>query len=479
MTEKQESSKEKYLKLFQEFRASRKLSDLENIYKLLEENKSNILDDNIIPFQFSNDLIWFLSNNIIDLKIQTDIFKLYIDYFFTFKLKPENLMKLTLLDQIFKYESFLYKTTADTKDFECFIKKYFDKFFPKKKKLKIEPGVVMDVFIKEKDLLGDPFYGWTQIPVKRIENNYVIFNDYDDENKEIKILMDSYEIQEKNRFISEEEMKWREGLKGGDKIDFLNNKKLWVEADLKNVLNNNAIISPLGGVEGDNVIRSIFSPLIKPLNSFSIKFDESEINYFPFLNYNTLFSKFNYFLPIPKINEGQESMFLIPNNIIPYHCLLFYDIFNYFINKLVSCKYFDDENEENIAYEYIYKILDILNKGFEILNQLFFRKYFNEIIFPKVKKILLKISVDKKKNLSKIMITKILEISQKFIEMNSYIFQQPRIILEFSLKFGFNCFKESENLEKRLIGLNSILNGLKCLYFYQNNKIYTETAARL
>ena len=474
MTEKQESSKEKYLKLFQEFRASRKLSDLENIYKLLEENKSNILDDNIIPFQFSNDLIWFLSNNIIDLKIQTDIFKLYIDYFFTFKLKPENLMKLTLLDQIFKYESFLYKTTADTKDFECFIKKYFDKFFPKKKKLKIEPGVVMDVFIKEKDLLGDPFYGWTQIPVKRIENNYVIFNDYDDENKEIKILMDSYEIQEKNRFISEEEMKWREGLKGGDKIDFLNNKKLWVEADLKNVLNNNAIISPLGGVEGDNVIRSIFSPLIKPLNSFSIKFDESEINYFPFLNYNTLFSKFNYCLPIPKINEGQESMFLIPNNIIPYHCLLFYDIFNYFINKLVSCKYFDDENEENIAYEYIYKILDILNKGFEILNQLFFRKYFNEIIFPKVKKILLKISVDKKKNLSKIMITKILEISQKFIEMNSYIFQQPRIILEFSLKFGFNCFKESENLEKRLIGLNSILNGLKCLYFYQNNKIYNE-----
>ena len=474
MTEKQETPKEKYTKIIQEFRSSKTLLNLQNIYKDLQENKSNLLDDNIIPFQFSNDLIWFLSNNIIDLEIQMNIFKLYIDSFFTFKLKPENLQKLTLFDQIFKYDSFLYKTTADTKDFECFIKKYFDKFFPKKKKLKIEKGVVMDVFIKEKDLMGDIFYGWTQIPVKRIENNYVIFNDYDDENKEFKFLMDSYEIQEKNRFISEEEMKWRNEIKRGDKVDFLNNMRLWVEADIINVLNNNVVLNPLGGVQGDNTIRSIYTPLIKPLHSFSFKYDETEMNYFPFLNFNSSFSKFNYCLPRPKVIEGHDGNFLIPNNILPYHCLLFYDILNYYINKLVQCKYFEDDNEENITIEYIYKILDILNKGFEILNQLFFGNYFNEIIFPKVKNILLKISLDKKKNISKIMVTRILEISQKFIEMNSYIFQQPKIVLEFTLKFGFNCFKESENLEKRLIGLNSILSGLRSLFFFQNNKIYNE-----
>ncbi len=49
----------------------------------------------------------------------------------------------------------------------------------------------MDVFIEEKDLVGDTFYGWTQLPIKRIEKNYVIFNDYDDKNKELQILIDS------------------------------------------------------------------------------------------------------------------------------------------------------------------------------------------------------------------------------------------------------------------------------------------------
>ena len=153
---------------------------------------------------------------------------------------------------------------------------------------------MFDVFISEKDLSGDLFYGWTQLPIKRIENNYVIFNDYDDENKELKFLMDSYEIQAKNTFVTEEEMNWRNELKRGKKIDFLNNRRLWVEADVLNVLSNNAIISVIGGVQGDNIIRSIYSPLIRPISTFSYKYEESEKNYFCFLYFNSLFSKFNY-----------------------------------------------------------------------------------------------------------------------------------------------------------------------------------------
>ena len=72
-----------------------------------------------------------LCNNIIDLKIQSDIFKLYIDSFLSFKVKPENLQKLTFLDQIFKYDSFLYKSTADTEDFSCFIKNILINIFLK------------------------------------------------------------------------------------------------------------------------------------------------------------------------------------------------------------------------------------------------------------------------------------------------------------------------------------------------------------
>ena len=472
MADKDENQEKKYTKIFEEFRSNKTESNLQKIYKDLLDNKSNLLDNDIIPFQFSNNIIWLLSNNIIDLKIQSDIFKLYIDAFFTFKVKPENLQKLTLLEQIFKYDSFLYKNIADTEDLNCFIKKYFDKYYPKKKKLKIEKGEILDVFIEEKDLVGDTFYGWTQLPIKRIEKNYVIFNDYDDENKELQILIDSYKIQERYRFISKEEMDWRKELKRGEKIDFFNNRRLWVEADLLNVISNNAVISPLGGPQGDNAIRSIYSPLIRPLNTFSFKYDENEKNYFPLLYYNSYSSKFNYIFPKPKIIEGQDTNFLLPATYLSYHCLFFYDIFNYFINKLISGKYFEPENEDNLSIEYIYKILDILNKGFEILNQLFFGDYFNDIIFPRIKNILLKISVDKKKNISKNMIDKIFEISNKFINLKYYIFQIPKVFLEFYLKFGFNCFKESENLEKRLIGLNSILSGLQSLDIFDHHKIH-------
>ena len=474
MDVKDENQELKYKKIFEEFRSNKTESNLQKIYQDLLEKKDNILDNDIIPFQFSNNIIWLLSNNIIDLKIQSEIFKLYIDAFFSFKVKPENLQKLSLLDQIFKYDSFLYKNIADTEDFNCFIKKYFDKYYPKKKKIKIEVGEIVDLFIEEKDLNNDLLYGWTQLPIKRIDNNYVIFNDYDNENKELRILIDSFKIQEKNTFITEEEIKWRNELKRGEKVDFFNNRKVWVEADILNVINYTAVISPLGTAQGDNTIRSIFTPLIRPLNTFSFKYEENEKNYFPLLFYNALYSKFNFCLPIPKIIEGKDTNFLLPNNVLPYHCLFFYDIFNYYINKLIDGKYFEAENEENLSIEYIYKILDILNKGFEILNHLFFGKYFIDKMFPRIKNILLKISVDKKKSLSKNMIQTIFDISRKFINLGMYIFQKPKLCLEFTLTFGFNCFKESENLEKRLIGLNSILFGLQTLEIFSQHKMHHE-----
>ena len=47
-----QNPKEKYLKLFQEISSSKNESTLQKIYKDLIENKSNLLDNNIIPFQF-------------------------------------------------------------------------------------------------------------------------------------------------------------------------------------------------------------------------------------------------------------------------------------------------------------------------------------------------------------------------------------------------------------------------------------------
>ena len=476
MSEQTENTKDKYTKLFQELRLAKNVSNLQKIYNDLVENKNNLLNNDVIPFQFTNDLIWLLFNNVIDVKIQSDICKLYIDSFLSFKTKSENLQKLLFLDQIFKYDCFLYKNLADTEDFHCFFKKYFDKYYPKKNKIKLEPGEFVDVLIAEKDLVGDIMYGWVQLPIKKIENNYVIFNDYDDDKKEkeLRFSIDSYEIQEKNTFVTSEEMDWRNKLERGSKVDFLNNKRIWVEGNLLNVLSDNAVISSLGAAQGDHAIRNIYSPLIKPPLTYSFKYEEFEKRCFNYLGYNTEYSKFNYCIPVPKVVEGQSTNFLLPNHFLPYHSLLFYDIFNYFINKLISNKIFENLQDETLSIEYIYKILDILNKGFEILNQLFFGKYFKDVMFPRIKNILLNVSKDKKKNISKMMITKILDISMKFLKLTCYTFQLPKFFLDFILNFGFNCFKENENLEKRLIGLNSILLGLTTIDMFNTNRIDNE-----
>ena len=53
-------------------------------------------------------------------------------------------------------------------------------------------------------------------------------------------------------------MKWRNELRRGQKVDFLNNKRLFVEANaLIYILSNNAVIAVLVGIQGDNSIKSI------------------------------------------------------------------------------------------------------------------------------------------------------------------------------------------------------------------------------
>ena len=467
MAEVKENPKEKFKKLFQEIRSSKTESNLQKIYTILKENKSDLLNNDIIPFQFSNDLTWFLCNNIIDLKTQSEIFKLYIDSFFTFKVKPENLQKLSVLNQIFKYDSFIYKSTSESDDAITSIGRYFDKYFPKKKGIKYKVGDIVEVFIKDKIL------AFVQLPIKKIENEFLILEDRINENKEVKILKDSFKIQEKNTFISEEEINWRNHLEIGMKIDFLNNKNYWVEAKILNILSDNVVLWPIDNQQGDNAIVSIDSPLIKPLNTFSFKYEESEKQYFKSLNYNAIFSSFSFVLPMPKVLEGQETNFLVPYIFLPYHSLFYFDLFNYFLNKLIHGKYLEESNEDNLTIEYIYKILEIINRG-EILNQLFFRQYFMEKMLPVIKKVLLKTSLDKKRNISLIQVTKITEHIIKIGYFCSYLFQQPKFFLEFFLNFGFNCFKESENLEKRIAGLNTIISALNITEEYLMNKLLPE-----
>ena len=453
--------KEKYNKLINDIRKEKNTVSLNLIYEDLKQNKNNLYDNDLIPFQFSNDLIWLLVNNLIDINIQVEIFKLYINSFFLFECKPENLNKLRILETIFNYSSFFYKNTSITNDQLDFMKKYFEKYYPKTEKPQYEIGEIVDVFIKESYGNNENIYNWIYGKVKKIEKNFVIIYDYYDNTKEIKFDIDSYELQKKNTFTSEEEMNWRNNLQKGMKIDFLNEKKNWVEAEIvEKTKSDSVVLTEIGGNE--KYTKQILSPFIKPLLTFSFPFEKNEINEF--------FNKFNYCFPIPN-NTSKNKNYLLPVDNLQYYSFVYYDLLNYFLNKLFSENILEDTTKE-IAIEYIFKILELIFNNLKFINQIFFANYFKDIIFPRIKDKLIKISLNKKKNISKIMIDRLLNISEKMIKLSCNSIQEYKIMSIFIISFGFNCFKISENLEKRILGLNAILTIIEKLKIYKENEIF-------
>ena len=226
MEDKKQSPKEKYDALLKEIRLQKSLPSLEKIYEDLKANKSSLYDNNVVPFQFSNDLIWLLQNNLIKIDTQLDIYKLYVDAFFEMQCKPEDLYKTNFVSQIYNLESNFFKSASNNENFLVFLNRFYNIYYPKDNSKIHELGDVMDILVSD-DVHQINLFGWIQMPIKKIdkEKNIYIFEDYKDNTKEIMISIDSFKVQEKNTFVKEDEMIWRNNLKIGDKVDFLNSNK--------------------------------------------------------------------------------------------------------------------------------------------------------------------------------------------------------------------------------------------------------------
>ena len=464
MSSKPLTQKEKYDALLKEIRIQKSLPVLLKIYDDLKENKSHLYDDTVIPFQFSDDFIWFLKYNFISIQTQMDIFKLYIDEFFNLKCKPESLLKIKFIYDIFNYDSNFFSKASNNTNFLLFLNRFFNIYYPKKSSNDIKHivGDYMDVFIsEEREKIN--LSGWIQLKIKRIDEDkkLYIFEDYKDpENqKEIIIAIDNFTVQEKNTFVKEEEMNWRKGLKVGDKIDFLKKNKYWVEATVNKILSDNEIgINVLGEPEQLIYIFNKYSPFIQPYMKFSFKFQENDLNCMTLLDTNDDFQKFNYVLPITENNH------LVPYDDLKFYSLEFYELLNFFINKAIETKILE---KNDISIEYIYVILNVLCFSLKIINQHFIGEYFYKNCFQNLKKILLNFSLDKKTNKSKIVMDNIIIYLDKILGFIFYPFQLCKFLPEFIIEFGYNCFKNSEILEKRLLGLNNISKILTvlCRYF--------------
>ena len=452
MSSLSEIQKEKYDSLLKEIRVQKSKQVLVNIYEDLLQNKNNLYDDNIIPFQFSSYFIWFLKYNLIDIETQMDIFKLYIEEFFNCKINAENVNKVNFILNIFEYDSNFFRQASNINNFLEFLQSFFNFYYPKQNSIKHKEGDFMDVFINdERNNLSLP--GWIRLKIKRIdeEKNLYIFEYFKDSTKEISISKDSFEVQERNTFIKDEELEWRNNLKEGDKIDFLNVNLNWVEAKVLEINDNNEIsIDALG--QKDNIIKNInrYSPFIQPYLKNSFKFDFEDLNFMKNLKDDKYF--FQRFINAVPINENNH---LFPHyEGFNFYSLEYYELVNFFINKLVDSKILLNEST---TIEQIYDIFLVLTKVEMVTNKKYLGNYWENYYFENVRKIMINFSLNKKMNKSKSLIEPLILMFNLIFCYSHYAFQVVKILPDFILEFGFNCFKYSENLEKRLLGLNSII----------------------
>ena len=454
-SEKKQTPKEKYNEFLKEIRTQKSLPVLEKIYEDLKANREHLYDNNIVPFEFSDDFVWFLKYNLISVQYHMDIFKLYIEEFFNMRCKPENLIKQKFLYDIFTYDSNFYSKASNTDNFLVFINRFFNIYYPKDNTIKHNEGDIMDVLVnEERNKLT--LQGWIQLKIKRIdkEKNLYIFNDYKDNNKEIMIGFDNYKAQEKNTFVTEDEMNWRNNLKEGDKLDFLNTNKYWIEATVKEIINDTEIGISTREREGVTLIMNKYSPFVQPYLKYSFKFQEDEATCIALLEDNYEFQRFNYMVPFNEKNH------CIPQEGFKYYSLEYYELLNLFINKVIETKILLNEST---SIEYIYVILNILCSASCVINQIFLGEYIRLNVFENVRKILMNFSLDKKTNKSKMVLDNIITFLDKFLGYSQYPFQLCKILPEFIIEFGYNCFKNSESLEKRLLGLNCISKMLPLL----------------
>ena len=451
--------KEKYESLIKDLRLQKSVQALEKIYQDLQSNKENIFNDAIVPYKFSSDFIWFIQYNVIDIKLQMDIFKLYIEAFFMNKQPLAKLKPIQFFFDIFPCDSYFYTQASNKENFLVFLNRFFNLYYPKKTSINHKEGDFMDVYITdERNKMILP--GWTQLKIKRVdeEKKLYIFDDYKDNKKEYFIPIDNYKVQERNTFIKEEEMIWRDNLKKGDKLDFLNDNNNWVEAEIKEIISEKEIsLSTFGQLDDNKIILNKYSPFIQPYLKCSFKYEPEEMNCLALLEMNSDFQKFSNAVPVNNINH------LAPHDGMKVPSLQFYEILNFFVSKIIETKIL---TKETTSINYLYTILNIFVSTARIINQKFLGEYLEKNCFENIKKILINYSLDKKVNISKTVLDNIILYLECFLRFNNYPFQICKIFAEFIIDFGFNCFKYSEILEKRLLGLETIFKILELLSKY-------------
>ena len=458
--EKEHSPKETFEELINILIKEKSIKSLESIYAFLNENRKSIYNDKIIPYKLSVKLFKSFNTNVISTELVLNIYKIYIDEMFSIKYYPEDeLDKIReIIIIIFELNTKVY-IESDLHNFSILLEHYFNKFYPKDKNIKHKVGDVMDVVVSD-DINFKKLMGWTQMPIMEIDEEKKIYRFQDTKTKlnTIEVNFDSYLTQEKNTFVTEEEVNWKNNLKVNDVVDFYDVKKnLWVEAYIEEITEDGKYIIQLVNGPKDiykNAPLEKFTPFIQPLLKYSFKYNKDDKACF------SQETNIENHMPCRYCIPWNKNNYTTPTDNMIYLSLEYYDIVNYFMIKLVESNVLMDGSLSLNFISIIFSLIAYFNK---LLNMKYFSKYFFENCDKNIKNILYKYSLSKTKPPPvekgwKNIIRNIIRYTDYILAFNDYIFNLFYYQPEFFITFGYNCFKSSDNLEKRHLGLTEIIS---------------------
>ena len=155
--------------LMNNLRNEKTLISLENIIEYIKSNIEKFTQNKILSYKLLDELFFFLQNNNISKQTQIDFYKYFIDLFISMKFKPEDLLKLDFLSNIFSQKSNFYTQSTSINSLNSLLEKYYNFFFPiEEEKKEFGKNDIIDYLNEE-----DNYYNWTQGEIISINNNQV------------------------------------------------------------------------------------------------------------------------------------------------------------------------------------------------------------------------------------------------------------------------------------------------------------------
>ena len=121
---KNENSKKNFENLFQTLKSENSIESLNNIFNFIKENSEDFYNTKI-QIELQNDFIKYLLEKTIDINIQMNIFKYFIDLIIDQKYKKENLYKITFIFEIFNLKYEIYNNNNSIFSLFNFFEKYY------------------------------------------------------------------------------------------------------------------------------------------------------------------------------------------------------------------------------------------------------------------------------------------------------------------------------------------------------------------